>query len=73
MGSYYVIRCVNLGPSIKYLRPKMAIFETPTHPCTQKCVMALPPTPAMHKRILVIHFQNTMNVKNSKKMKGTNP
>ena len=40
----------------------MTIFEPPTHPCTQKYALALPPTPPLYKRILVTHFQNTMVV-----------
>ena len=46
------------GPSIKYVHPKTAIFEPPTHPCTQKYALALPPTPPLYKRILETHFQN---------------
>ena len=49
------------GPSLKYVRPKMTNFESPTHPSTQKYAFALPPTPPLYKRILVTHFQNTMN------------
>ena len=52
--------------SIKYVRPQMTIFEPPTHPCTQKYALALPPTSPLYKRILVTHFQNTMNIKKSK-------
>ena len=62
-----------LGPSIKYVRPETAIFEPPIHPCTQKYALALLPTPPLYKRILVTHFQNTMNVKKSKNKKQTNP
>ena len=37
---------VDQEPSIKYLRPKMANFEPPTHACTLKYALALPhPTP----------------------------
>ena len=43
-----------LGPSIKYVRPKAVI----------KICFCLTPTPPLYKRILVTHFQNTMNVKN---------
>ena len=61
------------GPSIRYVRSKMAIFEPPTHPCTQKYALALPPTPPLYKRILEKDFQNTMNVKKSKNINQTNP
>ena len=61
------------GPSIKYVRPKMAIVEPPTHLCTPKYALALPPNPPLYKRILEPHFQNTMNVKKSKNLNRTNP
>ena len=77
--SFYVKRCyselnfdLDKGPSIKYVRPKVAIFEPPTHPCTKKYASALPPTPPLYKRILVTHFQNTMYVIKSKNMNRTN-
>ena len=62
-----------MGPSIKYVRPKTAILEPPTHPYTQKYALALTPTPPLYKRILEPHFQNTINVKKFKNINRINP
>ena len=59
-GWFVVNRVLARGPSIKYVRPTMAIFEPPPTPVLKQYALALPPP---HKRFLVTHFQNTMNVK----------
>ena len=38
-----------------------------------KIRFGLTPTPPLYKRILVTHFQDTVNVKKIKNMKRTNP
>ena len=59
-----------MGPSIKYVRPQMTIFDPPQSPLYSKIHFGLNPH---HKRILETRFQNTMNVKKSKNINRTNP
>ena len=53
--------------------PQNGHFSTPHLTLYSKICFGFTPTPSLYKRILVTHFQNTMNLKKSKNMKRTNP